>query len=114
MRPTIRLGRIRGIEIGIHWSLLVIGVLLAGTLAASVFPDLVPKAGGSYWAAAVLATALFFASILAHELSHALVAFGGVSGSRASRCGSSAASPACATKRPTRAASSSSRSRARP
>ena len=74
MRATVRLGRVRGIQIGVHWSLLVISVVVAGTLATSVFPDLVPDAGGSYWAAAVLATALFFASILAHELAHALVA----------------------------------------
>jgi Zn-dependent protease len=65
---------VRGIQIGVHWSLLVISVVLAGTLASSVLPDLVPDAGGSYWAAAVLATALFFGSILAHELAHALVA----------------------------------------
>jgi Zn-dependent protease len=74
LRPTLRLGRIRGIEIGVHWSLLVIGLLLATTLASGVLPDLVPDAGGNYWAAATLGTALFFASILAHELAHALVA----------------------------------------
>jgi Zn-dependent protease len=74
VRPTLRLGRIRGIQIGVHWSLLVIGAVLAATLASSVLPDLVPDAGGNYWAAAILATALFFASVLAHELAHALVA----------------------------------------
>ena len=36
------LGRIRGIEIGVHWSLLVIGVLVVGTLASSLLPDLGP------------------------------------------------------------------------
>ncbi|MET1003481.1 MAG: peptidase, partial [Acidimicrobiia bacterium] len=74
MTSTIRLGRIRGIEIGIHWSLLLIGGLLAYTLATSVLPDLEPDAGGSYWAAAILATAMFFASVLAHELAHSFVA----------------------------------------
>jgi len=74
MRPTIRLGHVRGVAIGVHWSLLVVGVLVASTLAGSLLPSLEPHAGGSYWAAAVLATLLFFASILAHELSHALVA----------------------------------------
>ena len=74
MRPTIRLGRVRGIAIGVHWSLLVIGFLIASTLAGSLLPSLEPDAGGSYWAAAILGTALFFGSILAHELAHALVA----------------------------------------
>jgi Zn-dependent protease len=74
MRPTIRLGRIAGIEVGIHWSLLVIGVLLVGSLAGGVLPAWAPNAHGSYLAAAVLAVALFFASILAHELAHSIVA----------------------------------------
>jgi Zn-dependent protease len=74
MRPTFRLGRLRGIEIGVHWSLLVVGLLIASSLASGILPDLEPDAGGSYWAAAALATALFFGSILAHELAHALVA----------------------------------------
>ena len=74
MRPTIRLGRIAGIEVGIHWSLLVIGVLLVGSLAGGELPALAPHAHGSYLAAAVLAVVLFFASILAHELAHSIVA----------------------------------------
>jgi Zn-dependent protease len=74
MRPTLRLGRVAGIEIGVHWSLLVVGALLVSSLAGSLLPDLQPDAGGSYWAAAVIAVAAFFASILAHELAHSLVA----------------------------------------
>jgi Zn-dependent protease len=74
MRPTFRLGRIAGIEVGIHWSLLVIGALLVGSLAGGQFPDIAPHAHGSYLAAAVLAVLLFFASILAHELAHSIVA----------------------------------------
>jgi len=74
MRPTIRLGRIAGIEVGIHWSLLVIGVVLVGSLAGGVLPSSAPDARGSYLAAAVLAVGFFFASILAHELAHSIVA----------------------------------------
>ena len=74
MRSTFRLGRIAGIEVGIHWSLLVIGVLLVGSLAGGQLPNLAPNAHGSYLAAAVLAVAFFFASILAHELAHSVVA----------------------------------------
>jgi Zn-dependent protease len=74
MRPTIRFGRIAGIEVGVHWSLLVIGVLLVGSLAGGVLPASAPDAHGSYLAAAVLAVVFFFASILAHELAHSIVA----------------------------------------
>src|ERR1700730_4009758 len=74
MRPTIRLGRIAGIDVGVHWSLLVIGALLVGSLAGGELPSLAPHAHGSYFAAAVLAVVLFFASILAHELAHSVVA----------------------------------------
>jgi Zn-dependent protease len=74
MRATFRLGRIAGIPIGVHWSLLVIAALLTTSLAGSMLPAVIPNADGSYWAAAILAAGLFFASILAHELAHALVA----------------------------------------
>jgi Zn-dependent protease len=74
MRPTFRLGRIAGVEVGFHWSLLAIGALLVGSLAGSMLPQAVPHAHGSYLSAAVLAVVLFFASILAHELAHSIVA----------------------------------------
>jgi Zn-dependent protease len=74
MRPTLRLGKIAGIDVGVHWSLLVIGALLVGSLAGGELPSLAPHAHGSYFAAAVLAVLLFFASILAHELAHSVVA----------------------------------------
>jgi Zn-dependent protease len=74
MRASIRLGRIAGIPVGVHWSLLVIAVLLTTSLAGSLLPQIVPNSSGSYWAAAIIGAALFFVSILAHELSHAVVA----------------------------------------
>jgi hypothetical protein len=74
MRSTIRLGRIRGIEVGVNWSLLVVAVLIVASLSGSLLPSVAPDAHGSYLAAGILGAALFFASILAHELSHALVA----------------------------------------
>src|SRR3954451_5533739 len=74
MRATFRLGRIAGIPVGVHWSLLVVAALLTTSLAGSLLPAVLPNADGSYWAAAILAAGLFFASILAHELSHAVVA----------------------------------------
>jgi Zn-dependent protease/CBS domain-containing protein len=75
MRGTISLGRVAGIRVGVHWSTLVISLLIAGSLADGVFPAAI--SGGSppvYWTMATLATGLFYAALLAHELGHSLVA----------------------------------------
>lgn len=69
------LGRIRGIEIRIHWSWLLIAGLLSWTLAGSVFaPPETTWAPAQRWAAASATTVLFFSSVLIHELAHAFVA----------------------------------------
>ena len=75
MRASITLGRIAGIEIGLNWSLAIAFFLFAASLAGDVFPSDVPGySGTSYFIASILAVALFYASLLAHELGHALVA----------------------------------------
>ena len=102
MRPTIRLGRVRGIAIGVHWSLLVIGFLIASTLAGSLLPRPRARRGrlllgrGDPGHRALLRARSSPTSSRTHSSR-----CGGASGSRASRCGSSAASPASATKHPT-------------
>jgi len=67
MRATFRLGRVRGIELGAHWSVLVIGGLLAYGLSGGVVDGLL-------WAVIVPTVLLFLASLLAHELGHSIVA----------------------------------------
>lgn len=75
MRNTLRLGRIGGIEIGLNWSWLVVFALIVWSLAVGVFPSQNPGlGGGTYAGMAVIAAILFFASLLLHELGHALVA----------------------------------------
>jgi Zn-dependent protease len=75
MREHLRLGRIAGIDIGVNASVTVIATLLAWSLASAVLPELEPGHGhAAYWATALTVTAAFFASLLAHELAHALVA----------------------------------------
>jgi Zn-dependent protease len=70
-----RIGRLAGIELSIHPSWLVIAFLVTYSLAIGAFPrDFPGWATGQYWVVAAATAALFFASVLAHELSHALVA----------------------------------------
>jgi Zn-dependent protease len=75
VNSTIRLGRIAGVEIGINWTWLIVFALIVWSLATQVFPD--QNSGlsdGTYVVMALVASALFFASILLHELGHAIQA----------------------------------------
>jgi len=75
MRPTIRLGQVSGIDIGLHWTILLIGFVLVSALTGSVLPSLVPGlSGAAYLLAALSTAALFLGSIVAHELGHSIVA----------------------------------------
>ena len=75
MRESIRLGRIAGIPVGLNLSVFVIVVILVAGLAARRFPAVYPgRSAATYLTAAVVAAVLFFASLLAHELAHAIVA----------------------------------------
>jgi Zn-dependent protease/CBS domain-containing protein len=72
---SIELGRIAGIRIGINWSWLVVFALIVWSLASAVFPDQNPGlSDATYIAIAIVAALLFFASILLHELGHAIQA----------------------------------------
>jgi Zn-dependent protease/CBS domain-containing protein len=75
MENNLRLGRIFGIEVALNWSLIFIFVLIAWNLAIGVFAQLHPEWNLLYdWGLAIIATVLFFVSLLAHELAHSLVA----------------------------------------
>lgn len=75
MGETVKLGRILGVKVGVNWSVLVVFVLVTWWLAATVFPGQEPgHPGSAYWTAGLITAALFFLCLLAHELSHAIVA----------------------------------------
>jgi Zn-dependent protease len=67
MTSSVRFGRVFGVEIGAHWSVLVIGGLLAFGLTGGV-------ADGSLWLVAIATVVTFFGCLLAHELAHSVVA----------------------------------------
>ena len=73
MESTFTLLRVRGIPIGVHWSWLFVFAIVVWSLASALFPATYPDLDGStYVVMALAAAAIFFASVLLHELGHAL------------------------------------------
>jgi Zn-dependent protease/predicted transcriptional regulator len=73
--PGLLIGRIAGIDIRLHWTWGVAAVVIALSLADGVFPgEVAGLSSGSYLAMGIATTLLFFASLLLHELGHALEA----------------------------------------
>jgi PDZ domain-containing secreted protein/Zn-dependent protease/CBS domain-containing protein len=65
--------RVRGIPIGVHWTWLLVFAIVVWSLGTVLFPATYPGLdGATYLAMAVAAALLFFGSVLAHELGHAL------------------------------------------
>src|SRR5215510_357107 len=70
----LRLGRIAGVSIELHYSWLSIAVLVVLSLAGHFHVTNPEWSAAVTWSLAIITTALFFASIVVHELSHAAVA----------------------------------------
>jgi Zn-dependent protease/CBS domain-containing protein len=69
-----RVGRLFGVEVRLDWSLLIVFWLILVNLGGGLFPVHHPDwSHGLVWGMAAIAAVLFILSILAHELSHALV-----------------------------------------
>jgi Zn-dependent protease/CBS domain-containing protein len=74
-RRGIDVFRVAGIQIAIDYSWLVIFLLVLWSLSAGYFPRAYPGYDPTaYWGIGAAATILFFASVVVHELAHALVA----------------------------------------
>jgi len=73
MKPTIRFGKLFGVEVGLHYSWFLIALLITLSLTAQ-FHQNHPEWGESViWAISILTALFFFAALLAHEMSHALM-----------------------------------------
>jgi Zn-dependent protease len=71
----VRLGRYADIAVRAHWSLPVIVFLATQTLAVAVLPRALPGHHlAAYWLFGAAAVVVFVASVLIHELAHALTA----------------------------------------
>ena len=72
---SYRLVTLFGIDVRLHVSVLLIFALVVTSLGRGILPEWHPDWSATIcWLAALLAGLLFFASLLAHEFSHALVA----------------------------------------
>lgn len=74
MKAQIKLGRIFGVEIGLHYSWFIIALLITLSLAGQFKLNNPDWSDSLRWGMAIITAVLFFASIVTHELSHALVA----------------------------------------
>jgi Zn-dependent protease/predicted transcriptional regulator len=71
----LRIGRLLGVPVYLHFSWLILFGLLAWTLATGYFPALDPHLPRlSHWIEGLVASLLLLASILLHELGHAVAA----------------------------------------
>ncbi len=72
---SVRLGKILGIPIRIHYTLWFVFILIAWSLAVGYMPRQYPGLGSvTYWAIGIASAIILFVSILVHELSHSYVA----------------------------------------
>jgi len=74
MQAQIKLGRIFGVQLGLHYSWLIIALLVMLSLAGQFHSANPQWGGGTIWVTAIITGVLFFVAIILHELSHAAVA----------------------------------------
>jgi Zn-dependent protease len=71
---SFRLGRVFGVDVGVHWSWIFIFVLVTWSFAAGVLDEFYPQwSDAQRWVAGAFVAGIFFLSVLAHELSHAII-----------------------------------------
>lgn len=75
MKNSLKIGRIAGIDIGIHYTWIFAFILIAWSLAQGFFPASRPgETAGTYWTMGIVASIMLFVSVLLHEIAHSLVA----------------------------------------
>ncbi len=74
MREAIPLGRIAGFPVKVHWSVIVILWLFTWSLASTLPGTVKGYSHLAYWLAGACGALVLLASLVAHELAHAVVA----------------------------------------
>jgi len=72
---SVKLGRIMGIPVRIHYTMWFVFILIAWSLAYGYMPSQYPGLGvAAYWAIGIASAVILFGSVLIHELSHSYIA----------------------------------------
>jgi len=74
MRAQIKLGRIAGITIGLHYSWFIIALLITLSLTEHFRIAMPQWSSAVIWSASIVTAVLFFVTLLLHELAHSLLA----------------------------------------
>jgi Zn-dependent protease/predicted transcriptional regulator len=74
MKPSFTFGRIFGIQVGVHYSWLLIALLIVMSLEGQFAAKHQDWSQAVVWSISILTALFFFVALVAHELSHALVA----------------------------------------
>ena len=72
---SLNIGRIIGIPVRIHYTLWLVLLLIAWSLAEGYMPQHYPGLGATtYWAIGIVSAIILFVSVFLHELSHSYIA----------------------------------------
>jgi len=75
LRGTLRVGRVGGVAVRLHWSVFVLLLLVVWMISSATLPAAYPdRAPWAYALAGLVAALLLLLGVLAHEVSHAVVA----------------------------------------
>ena len=74
VNSSIKLGRLFGVDVGVHWSWFFILFIVTSSFATGILDHFYPEwSDAQRWVAGALVAVVFFLSVLLHELSHAIV-----------------------------------------
>ena len=72
---SLEVGTVKGIPIRLHFTLLLVSLLVVWTLATMLMPEIYPGLSISvYWIIGVVGSIILFVSVFLHELAHSIVA----------------------------------------
>jgi Zn-dependent protease len=74
MQAQLKIGRVSGISIGLHYSWLIIALLITLSLIGHFHAVMPQWSNALIWTAAIVTALLFFITLLLHELAHSVLA----------------------------------------